>query len=154
MAKSLQLKYAIWSYLLLNWSVVAYAAENTMVAGIESIPAKAIIYVLSLSIVGGAAGTLTKLARPDVAVRNLPLEITKDIFASIVAGMLAYFFTNWKSAGGLAMDFWLQAALVTIAGYGGSKILDVALVDGAMPWLKSFVARVLGVTPKDGSGPA
>lgn len=154
MAKSFQLKHAVWVYVFLNWSAVAYAAENTMVEGIESIPAKAIAYVLSLSIVGGAAGTLTKLARPDVAVRNLPLEITKDIFASVVAGMLAYFFTNWKSTGGVAMDFWLQAALVTIAGYGGSKILDLVLVDGFVPWIKSFLQRVFGIVPKDGSGPA
>ena len=148
MAKSLQLKYAIWLYLLLNWTAVAYAAENTLVAGIESIPAKAIVYVLSLSVVGGAAGTLTKLARPEVAVRNLPLEICKDIVASVVAGLLAYFFTSWKTG----VDFWLQAAIVTICGYGGSKILDVALVDGAMPWLKSFLARVLGVQTKDEGG--
>lgn len=154
MAKSFQLKHAVWVYVFLNWSALAYAAENTMVSGIESIPAKAIVYVLSLSIVGGAAGTLTKLARPDVAVRNLPLEITKDIFASVVAGMLAYFFTNWKSAGGVSMDFWLQAAIVTIAGYGGSKFLDLVLVDGIGPWLKTILQRILGVAPKDGNGPA
>lgn len=153
MAKSKQLKYAIWLYLLLNWGAVAYAAENSMIEGIESIPAKAIMYVLCLAVVGGAAGTLTKLAKPDTVVRNLPLEIVKDLFASVVAGMLAYFFTNYKSAGGASMDFWLQAAIVTIAGYGGSKFLDLVLIDGIGPWLKALMQRMLGVTPKEGSPP-
>lgn len=146
MAKSLQLKYAIWACLFLNWGAVAYAAENPLVEGLESIPIKALGYVLALSIVGGTAGTLTKIARPDLIVRNLPLEITKDMVASIVAGLLAFFGTMWWEG----VNFWLQAALVTMAGYGGSRVLDMMLIDGAMPWFKSFMQRVFNITPKDG----
>lgn len=147
MAKSLQLKYAIWACLILNWGAVAYAAENPLVEGLESIPLKALGYVLALSIIGGTAGTLTKLARPDVMVRNLPLEITKDMLASIVAGLLVFFVTMWWEG----VNFWLQAALVTMAGYGGSKVLDMMLIDGAMPWFRQFMQRVFNITPpKDG----
>lgn len=146
MAKSLQLKYAIWACPILNWGAVAYAAENPLVQGIESIPAKALGYVLSLSIVGGTAGTLTKLARPDLVVRNLPLEITKDMVASIVVGMIVFFVTMWWEG----VNFWLQAAMITMAGYSGSKGLDMLLVDGAMPWFRQFMQRVFNITPKDG----
>lgn len=150
MAKSLQLKYAIWACLILNWGAVAYAAENPLVQGLESIPLKAVGYVLAMSVIGGTAGTLTKLARPDIIVRNLPLEITKDMLASIVIGLLVFFFTSWWDG----VNYWLQAAMITMAGYSGSKGLDMLLIDGAMPWFRQFVQRVLNITPvppKDGS---
>lgn len=124
---------------------LAYAAENPLVIGIESIPLKAIGYVLMLSIVGGMAGTLTKLARPDIVVRNLPLEIAKDVITSIVAGMLAFFFTSWSDA----ISFWPQAIAITMAGYGGSKVLDIMLVDGAMPWFRDLMHRIFNIKPKD-----
>lgn len=147
MAKSLQLKYAIWACLFLNWGAVAYAAENPLVAGIEAIPLKALVYVLALSVVGGTAGTLTKIARPDIIVRNLPLEITKDMLASVVIGMLVFFITSWWDG----INFWLQAAMITIAGYSGSKGLDLLLIEGAIPWFRQFMQRVLNITPpKDG----
>lgn len=149
MAKSSQLKYAIWAYLMLTWSAMAYAAENPFVDGLDSIPQKAIAYVFGLAIIGGAAGTLAKLARPDVVVPNLPLEIVKDIMASLVAGMLAFFVTSWIDK----FDFWLTAIAITMAGYGGSKVLDFALVEGFMPWLRDLLRRVfnLPAPPKDGT---
>lgn len=149
MAKSYQLKYAIWAYLLMTWSALAYAAESPFVTGIDAIPQKAFAYVFGLAIIGGAAGTLAKLARPDVVVRNLPLEIAKDIVASLVAGMLAFFITSWLDN----FDFWLTAIAITMAGYGGSKVLDFALVEGFMPWLRDLLRRVfnLPTPPKDGT---
>lgn len=148
MAKSLQLKYAIWAYLSLAWSAMAYAADNKFVDGLDAIPAKAAAYVFGLAIIGGAASTLAKLSRPDVVVRNLPLEIVKDIMASAVAGMLSFFIANAIDK----LDFWAMAACITIAGYGGSKLLDFALVEGAMPWLRDFMRRVFNITPpKDGT---
>lgn len=143
MAKSYQLKLAIWFYLVFNWTAVAWAAESPLVAGIESIPLKAMVYVFALSIVGGAAGTLTKLSKPEVIVRNLPLEITKDIVASVAAGMLIFFFTSWWDS----INFWLQAAMVTMAGYGGSKVLDFALADGFFPWMQRAFGRNVDTPP-------
>lgn len=150
MAKSVQLKTAIWAYLSLTWSAMAYAAENPFVAGIDAIPQKAIAYVFGLAIIGGAAGTLTKLSRPDTVVRNLPLEIVKDIVASIVAGMLAFFIASWVDK----FDFWLTAIAITMAGYGGSKVLDFALVEGFMPWARDLLRRVFNLQPpKDPTPP-
>lgn len=150
MAKSLQLKYAIWAYLFMAWSTMAYAADNRFVDGLESIPHKAFAYVIGLAILGGAAGTLNKLSRPDTSVRNLPLEIIKDTFASVVAGLLAFFAAGWVDK----FDFWLTAIVITLAGYGGSKVLDAALVDGVMPWVKDLARRVFNIPPpKDGTSP-
>lgn len=137
MAKSYQLKYAALIYLGVFWCAVAYAAENPLVEGIEAIPGKAVLYVLALSIVGGAAGTLTKLARPDIVVHNLALEIAKDVLTSIVAGLLAFFFTSWSNS----ISFWPQAILITMAGYGGSKVLDMALADGFIPWFQRMFGK-------------
>lgn len=148
MAKSFyQLKTAALAYLGIFWCTFVYAAENPLVAGLESIPAKAMVYVLVLSVVGGAAGTLTKLTRPDVVVRNLSLEIAKDTFMSILAGVIIFFFTSWQPW----ITFWPQAILITLAGYGGSKVIDMLFTDGAFPALRAFVQRVFNVTPtKDG----
>lgn len=146
MAKSYQLKYAIWAYLMLTWSAMAYAADSPFVDGLDAIPQKAIAYVFGLAIIGGAAGTLTKLSRPDTVVRNLPLEICKDIVASLVAGMLAFFVTSWINK----FDFWFAAIAITLAGYGGSKVLDFALVEGFMPWARDLLRRVFNL-PKDGT---
>lgn len=143
MAKSLQLKYAVWAYLLLNWSAMAYAAESPFVTGMDAIPQKAFVYVLGLAIIGGAAGTLTKLCNPDIVVRHLPLEITKDIFASVVAGLLAFFAASWTNK----LDFWATAIAITVAGYGGSKVLDIALGEGLLPWVRDFLRRLTTAAP-------
>ncbi|KAK1548192.1 hypothetical protein Q3G72_001039 [Acer saccharum] len=144
-AKSLQqLKFAVWIYLTLFWCFAAYGADSTLVQGLEAIPLKAALYVLVLSVVGGAAGTLNKLAQPDLQIRNLPLEIAKDTIMSVVAGMLTFFMTSWISV----ITFWPQAILITVAGYGGSKVLDLALADGLIPWLQ----RVFGKVQNTGGG--
>jgi hypothetical protein len=143
-AKSLQLKHAIQVYLLLTWLPLAYAAEmDPLVVGLESIPPRAVAYVVGLASVGGIAGTLTKMCKPDTAVRSLPLEIFKDIFASLVAGMLAFFFMSWSGA----FVFWATAIAITMAGYGGSKVLDLMLVDGVMPWFRNLIQRVFNLSP-------
>lgn len=143
MAKSYQLKMAALAYLGIFWCSFVYAAENPLVEGLESIPAKAMIYVLVLSIVGGAAGTLTKLTRPDVVVRNLSLEIAKDVLTSVLAGALIFFFTSWQPW----ISFWPQAILITLAGYGGSKVIDMLFTDGAYPAMRAFVQRVFNIAP-------
>ena len=136
MAKSLQLKIAILLHLLLTWSAFAYAAEeNSFVAGIESIPLKAIGLVLFISVIGGSASTLTKIARPEVVVKSLVLEISKDMVCSVAAGMLLFLFTSWWT-----WNFWGQATMILLAGYGGGKVLDFSLAEGFFPGL----ARALG----------
>lgn len=147
MAKSYQLKHAALAYLAIFWCSVTYAAENTLVAGLESIPAKALIYVLVLSVVGGAAGTLNKLSRTDMVVTHLAVEICKDVFMSIFAGFVMFLFTSWTPA----VTFWPQAILITFAGYGGSKVVDMIFTDGAYPAIRTFVRRVFNITDKGSS---
>jgi len=143
-AKSYQLKHAALAYLALFWCTFVYAAENPLVAGLESIPAKALLYVLVLSMVGGAAGTLNKLSRNDIVIKYLGLEIIKDVFMSILAGFIMFFFTSWTPA----VSFWPQAILITFAGYGGSKVIDMIFTDGAFPAIRTFARRVFNITDK------
>lgn len=145
MAKSLQLKIALILHVLFTWNAFAYAAEeNAFVAGIESIPIKAIGLVVFISFVGGSASTLTKIARPDIAVRSLTLEICKDMVCSVAAGLLIFLFTSWWT-----WNFWGQAAMILLAGYGGSKVLDFSLAEGFFPAL----ARALGRPAPDSTPP-
>lgn len=142
MAKSsAQLKAGIWIYVLLTWSVACYAAETRALAqGLSAIPIQDIGIVLVLAIVGGATGTLVKLTKRDVVIVNMVLEIAKDTMASIVVGLLAYFATNWWEG----INLWAQAVLILLGGYGGSKVLDVLLDEGGIPWLRLVFARLLG----------
>jgi hypothetical protein len=133
-----QLKCAIWVYLSVFWGYAAYGADNALVQGIESIPVRAVVYVLVLSIVGGAAGTLNKLTQPDVKISNLPLEIGKDTLSSVVVGMLIFFATSWVAF----ITFWPQAICITLGGYGGSKVLDRMLNDGFIPWMQRVFGRI------------
>lgn len=144
MAKSsAQLKAGIWIYILLTWSVACYAAESrTLAQGLSTIPLQDIGIVLVLSVVGGITGTLVKLTKKDVVIVNMALEIAKDTMASIVVGLLAYFATNWWEN----INLWAQAVLILLGGYGGSKVLDVLLDEGGIPWLRLVFGRLFGRT--------
>lgn len=151
MAKSnLQLKHAALVYLALFWCTFVYAAESPLVAGLESIPARALVYVLILSMVGGAASTLNKLSRSDTAVPRLGLQICKDIFLSLFAGAVMFLFTSWAPS----VTFWPQAILITFAGYGGGKLIDNQFTEVVAPAMTGFMKRLLAVfgiaPPKDG----
>lgn len=140
MAKSLQLKTAIWAWLLVFWCSVAYAAETDLAKGLESIPFGAIKYVLIFSFIGGAVGTLNKITNPAVNVKRVWLEVLKDMLSSLLAGMLVFFFTSWSP-----ISFWIQAALITLAGVGGSRVTDRMIEGGFFAWID----RVFGKVNKD-----
>lgn len=143
MAKSLQLKLAIVVHLFITGTVFAYAADaKEFVSGLDSIPLEAFQRVAALAFAAGSAATLIKVARPSVAVKNLPLEIVKDLFCSVLAGMLIFAFTNMA---GLSM--WPQFVLVLLAGFGGTQVLDMALAKGFFPWLSSLLGRLGGAVP-------
>lgn len=143
MAKSLQLKYVAWTCLALCWCTVAGAAENQLVAGVAAIPLDAIRNVLVLSTVGGLGGTLARISRPDVVIRNLPLEICRDAVLSVLGGMLMFFFTSWIPD---VISFWPQAILITVAGYANSKVVDI-FGDGGVTWLQTLLRRMFGIAP-------
>lgn len=143
MAKFVQLKIAVVLHLLITWSALAHAADaSAFVSGIESIPIEALGYVGGIAFASGSAATLIKVARPDVMVRNLFLEVFKDLVSSVVAGMLVFFFTSW-----LGTSMWPQLGLILLAGFGGTKVLDVALADGLFPWLSRAMGRLPEAAP-------
>lgn len=119
MRDSLQLRNLMWGWLISFWSVAAWAAQVSFTADLALIPPAAIAVSVLLSIIGGAAFSASKLADPETVVKSVSLEIVKDILASIVAGLLTFFICSWLNFAAV-----LQAACITIAGYGGSRVLE------------------------------
>lgn len=140
-----QLKNLAWLCWGVSWCTVAKATEHQFVDGFAAIPLEAIRNVLVLSAVGGLGGTLSRIAKPDTIVRNLPLEICRDAVLSVLGGMLMFFFTSWIPS---IISFWPQAILITVAGYANSKIVDI-FGEGSVTWLQAAFKRALGVAPKD-----
>lgn len=138
MAKSLQLKIAFWVYLCAFWCAAAYAAETDLAKGIESIPFAAIKYTIFFSLIGGAANTLNKITKSDIQIKSIWLEVVKDMVCGLAAGMLVFLLVSWTP-----MPFTIQAALITLGGAGGSRVIDRGVEDGLFGWL----ARVFGKVP-------
>lgn len=143
MGKSIQLKLAALVHLFTTGIVIAYASEaKDFVEGIEAIPIEAFKYVAGVAFAFGSAATLIKVARRDIIIKNLPLEILKDLVCSVAAGMLVFAFTSW-----IGLSMWPQFGLIMLAGFGGTQVLDVALSKGFFPWLNQVLGRL-------GGGPA
>jgi uncharacterized membrane protein len=119
-----QLKKALWLWLAAMWSASAWAAEAVFVRDITSIPVGAIAVAMILAFIGGLAFTTQKIAKPEVLVRSIPIEIFKDLINSLVAGLVAFFLGSWAE-----VPVFAQALLITIAGYGGSRFLEQVLTE-------------------------
>jgi hypothetical protein len=115
-----------WLWLAIVWPPSAWAAAITFDDDLAHIPFAAVAMCLFLSFIGGLASTLQKLAVQAPAVRSLWLEIVKDLVVSLVAGLLAFFVSEW-----LNFEAVLEAGAITLAGYGGSRVLD-RLLDRAL----------------------
>lgn len=139
MAKSVQLKIAIWFYLCAFWCAAAYAAETDLAKGIESIPFAAIKYTIMFSLIGGAANTLNKITKTDIQIKSVWLEVVKDMFCGMAAGMLVFLLVSWTP-----MPFTIQAALITLGGAGGSRVIDRGVEDGLFGWMGDVFKRLLG----------
>lgn len=111
-----------WVWLALVWPPSAWAATVTFGDDLSSIPLAAVTLCLFLSFIGGLASTLQKLAADVAPVRSIGLEIAKDLVVSLVAGLLAFFASEWMNFQAV-----LEAGVITLAGYGGSRVLDRAL---------------------------
>ena len=138
MPTSIQLKSFLTLWLLLFWSVTAIAAQVTFVGDMRDIPPAAVAISVLLSIIGGAAYTASKIAATDIVVKSVPLEVLKDVLTSVVVGFLIFClgsYLEWPSV--------VQAGLITLGGYGGSRILEPALAT----FIK-WISRLGG----DGSG--
>jgi hypothetical protein len=117
-----RLQYLIWTWLGVLWTTGAVAAQTTFANDITSIPPGAIAVAMLLAFIGGAAYTTSKVANPTVVVASVPLEIVKDIMSSLVAGLVTFFagaYLGWSP--------FLQALCITVAGYGGSRVLEAAV---------------------------
>ncbi|MES2262077.1 MAG: phage holin family protein [Pseudomonadota bacterium] len=119
MRHNVQLKQLCWAWLATIWSCSAWAAQATFAGDLAAIPPAAFAVSVLLAVIGGAAFTAQKMADPATVVKSVLLEIVKDILASIVAGLLTFFICAWMEFAAV-----LQAACITIAGYGGSRVLE------------------------------
>lgn len=137
MAKNVQLKRALWAYLLCCWGSVVYASELSFAEGIESVPFKAIGYVLVLALLGGMAATLPKMLNPAVAIRSIPLEVVKDAVCSIVAGLIVFFTAIWQE-----WPWALTCLLILLGGAGNAKFIDLLLNNGFFPRIAHFFGKM------------
>lgn len=97
-----------------------YAQEISNFGGnLQSIPIKSLVYVGVLAFLGGLASTLQKFSNPNVQVYRVWLELMKDLVISLVAGILAFFLAEQAKS-----PVMLEASLITISGWAGSKYLD------------------------------
>lgn len=120
--RDLQLKQLAWAWMASFWSVSAIAAQATFPGDLSSIPPAAVAIAVALAFCGGAAATLRKIANPATVVRSVPLEILADMGCSVLAGLVTYFFCAWREYAIL-----LQACLIPLAGFGGSRLLEKAI---------------------------
>lgn len=137
MAKDVQLKQVLWAYLLFCWASLAYASDMTFAEGIESLPVRALGYVMVLSVLGGLAATLPKIVNPDIQIRNVPLEVVKDVVCSIVAGLIIFF-----AAIELSWSWSLACLMILLGGAGGAKFIDLLLNNGFFPRVAQFFGKV------------
>ncbi|CAJ3202197.1 Uncharacterised protein [Burkholderia pseudomallei] len=111
-------------FLALTWSLVTYAATRSDVSfgrDLASIPIIAYVITVILSSIGGAASTLQKLSNAEDLSR-WKLHVARDMVSSIAAGLLMFFIAEsfrWDSA--------QEAAAITVAGYGSSKLFDAVM---------------------------
>lgn len=124
MQQIIKLMWALW---LLCWATAAIAGGSvTFDQDLANVAPAAIALTLVLSLLGGVANTLQKLARVDAPpVRSVTLEVAKDLVVGVVAGLAAFFISEW-----MEWKWALEALAVTLAGYGGSRVLDAVLNRG------------------------
>lgn len=79
MRNVIQLRKFFFAWLMTMWSVAVWAAESTFAKDMSAIPLEAIQWTVLLSLIGGAAFTTNKISRPDIIVKNIWLEMAKDL---------------------------------------------------------------------------
>lgn len=99
------------------WAAAAYAmvrqTETALAGGLAGIPAASLVLAVFLALIGGTASTFQRFASSDPPARSAAIEIGSVITASIVAGLSAFFFCEWRG--------WpapLTALAITLASLG------------------------------------
>ena len=118
-----------WGVCALLWTAAAYAmarqSEAALADGLAGIPLASLALALLLALIGGAASTFQRLASSDPPARSMAIEVGSVITASVVAGLAAFFFCEWRE--------WpasLTALTITLASWGGKRLLDQAVDAG------------------------
>jgi hypothetical protein len=118
-----------WGGCALLWAAAAYAmvrqTEAALADGLAGIPAASLVLAVFLALIGGTASTFQRFASSDPPARSAAIEIGSVITASIVAGLSAFFFCEWRG--------WpapLTALAITLASWGGKRVLDQAVDAG------------------------
>jgi hypothetical protein len=137
------LKKAAWTWLAMFWSVSAWAATTTFASDLSKIPAAAVAVALGLSLIGGAAATLRKIASPDIVITKLPWVVASDMLMAVLAGLVTYSVIAWQE-----FPLLLQPGCITIAAFGGSRVLDRYLGAGL-----AQVDRLAGKPQTEGVAP-
>lgn len=130
-----QLTNLLWGWLLTFWATAAWAAQSSFGTDMASIPPSAIAISALLAIIGGAAYSAQKVANPDTVIKSILLEVIKDILTSIVIGLLVFFLGSWLQWASV-----VQAGLITLGGYGGSRVLEPAL-QSFISWISRLGAK-------------
>lgn len=128
--KRLQAIFVGW--LIAFWTASAFAASDTFIHGVESIPTGAVAIAMVLAMIGGAAYTSQKIAAIDVVVKSIPAEIIKDVLTSLVAGLCMFFAGAWRE-----WPLFPHCILITVGGYGGSRVLE-PMLDIVINAIKNF----------------
>lgn len=127
------MRFALVSLWLALYSALAYGGD--LAEGLQSISITNVLIAAGLSFVGGIAWTSQKEAASTSENKKLLLTIVSDISCSVVAGLITFFVLSIWTDSPL-----LQAALITIAGYGGTRILD-GYVNVALERIKGLFGR-------------
>lgn len=118
----IQFWWGMWGLL---WVATAYAmtaAHDSISREIGDIPLESWALAVVLSLIGGAAAAFQGLAADEPEGRHIWIEIASVIMASLVAGLAAFFLCEWRHAPAP-----LTALAITIASWGGKRVLDVLL---------------------------
>ncbi len=125
MRDGMQLKRICWAWLTAMWSASAAAAQAVFVTDLSAIPLAAVAVAIVIALLGGSAATLAKIASPKLEIHNMWLVVLADMVSSLVAGLAMFFLIAWREGPPL-----LAAVCILVAGYGGSRVLELFLAAG------------------------
>ncbi len=97
-----------------------YASQPNLWVSLQDNAAlmEAVINLMS-AICASMANTAFRLKKSDVVVEKVLVELVSGVGVGFVAGLITYSITESMGA-----DIFLQLALVTLAGWGGSKVIE------------------------------
>lgn len=137
MANNVQLRLAIWTYLISS-CCVTYAAELSLSDGLDTLTVKLISVSLGFAVLGGMASTIPKIIDPKVVVANKAAVMFKDIVWSFFAGMVILFFCIWRE-----LPWPLTYLLILVGGAGNAKIVDLAVNNKLAETMFSIIERIM-----------